>query len=87
MCLFSSFSAINDCLTSPADCVAIANCIDTGDKLGFFCHCPQGYTGDGRKSGSGCAGEALINKWVNTYCMYFLSFSKSEHASLTHSEL
>ena len=62
MFLFLSLSAINDCLTSAADCVSIANCIDTADKLGFFCQCPPGYTGDGRKSGSGCAGGTLTNK-------------------------
>ena len=56
--LFSSLIlAINDCLTSAADCVSSANCIDTGDELGFFCQCPLGYTGDGRESGSGCTGE------------------------------
>ena len=57
MLLFLSLSAINDCLISADDCVSIANCIDTEDKLGFLCQCPPGYTGDGRKSGSGCAGE------------------------------
>ena len=51
------FSDINECdINAPAhDCVAMATCNNNNGS--FACACPNGFVGNGRTSGSECAGR------------------------------
>jgi hypothetical protein len=44
---------IDPCTESTHECTALANCSLTSPGL-YHCQCPNGYSGDGRTSGSGC---------------------------------
>ena len=37
-----------------ADCVSEATCVTADTMDGFLCLCPDGFSGDGRMSGTGC---------------------------------
>ena len=62
------FSTCNDFLdidecdanTPSHDCVAMAFCNNNNGS--FECTCPNGFEGNGRTSGSGCAGWSLHRK-------------------------
>lgn len=59
-------------------CSSIANCTEVhlpDRKLGFRCHCPEGYDGDGFVNGTGCrrSGEW----WFKKFCILFYFLKNS----------
>ena len=46
------YSVLDMC--QEADCVSEATCVSVDSMDGFLCLCPNGYSGDGRMSGTGC---------------------------------
>ena len=60
----NDISDINECdaNTPSYDCVPMATCNNNNGS--FACDCPHGFEGNGRISGSGCAGRSLHRKCV-----------------------
>ena len=60
---------IDECAEGLADCTTEAFCVNTGGS--YYCYCPTGYTGDGRLTGDGCAGEFALDELVLILILYF----------------
>ena len=58
MTCLSLISDINECAMGTDDCVNGATCMNTVGS--FTCTCPSGFSGDGRKRGSGCASKCMF---------------------------
>ena len=67
LCICYAYSVLDMC--QEADCVSEATCVTADSMDGFLCLCPDGYSGDGRVSGTGCNPNQPGQQCSYTQCM------------------